>query len=166
MLRLDFNLLFTIINLIVFFLLLKHFLFKPLENIMDQRAAMIQKKLDHAAKVEQKAIEQKQQYETSLANAKDESRKIIAEAKKQARIEADSILAETKQEVIQIRKDTKAAIEQERKRETQKLQKEVAGIAFTAVQKILSEQTNEKENQSLYNQFLKEAGEYNDTGRA
>ena len=166
MLEINYGLIWTIINLIVFYLLLKHFLFKPIQNIMQQREEMIQGKIDHANAVEKEAQQNKQKYEQALASAKDESIEMIQKAKQRAREEADTILLEANQEVIRLRKEAEASIEQERKRETKKMQDQVAGLALTAVQKVLSEQLNEKENENFYNRFLKETGEQSDTNRA
>ena len=41
MLRLDFNLVWNIVNVIVLYLLLKHFLIKPVMDIMNKRQAMV-----------------------------------------------------------------------------------------------------------------------------
>ena len=166
MLDINIGLVWTIINLIVFYLLLKHFLFTPIQNIMQQREEMIQGKIDHANAVEKEAQQNKQKYEQALASAKDESIEMIQKAKRRAREEADTILLEANQEVIRLRKEAEASIEQERKRETKKMQDQVAGLALTAVQKVLSEQLNEKENENFYNRFLKETGEQSDTNRA
>ncbi len=166
MLELGSGLVFTVINLIVFYLLLKRFLFGPIQNIMKQREEMIQGKIDHANAMEEQAKSNKQKYEQVLATAHDESKRIIKEAKQEARQEADAILAEANQEVIRIKKDAESAIELERKREMKKMQDQVAGLALTAVHKVLSEQLNEQENEKLYNRFLKETGEQNDANRA
>lgn len=166
MLEINANLLFTIINLIVFYLLLRHFLFGPIQNIMKQREELIQGKLDHAKNMEETAQANKQKYEKILASAHDESKQIIKEAKQEAREKADTILAEANQEVIRIKKDAENAIELERKREMKKMQDQVAGLALSAVHKVLSEQLNEQENDNLYNRFLKETGEQNDANRA
>lgn len=41
MLRVDFNLVLTMINLLVLFLILRKFLFRPVMDIMEKREAMI-----------------------------------------------------------------------------------------------------------------------------
>lgn len=166
MLQINFTLFLEMINLIVLYLLLRHFLFQPIQNVMKKREDMIQSKIANANAVEQQAKENKQKYEQALANAKEESHQIIAQAKQTARQEADTLITQANQEVIRIRKDAENAIEQERRRETKKMQDQVANLALTAVQKILSEQLNEQENANLYNRFLKETGEQNDTNRA
>lgn len=45
MLKLDINLLFTVINLVVWYLLIKKFLFKPVNNIISKREEAIADRL-------------------------------------------------------------------------------------------------------------------------
>ena len=49
MISLDISLVWVIINLLVLYLLLKKFLFKPVCKMMDERSAKIQSDLDGAA---------------------------------------------------------------------------------------------------------------------
>ena len=55
MLRLDINLVFTIINLLVLYFLMKKFLFKPVNNIIAQREEAIKKQFDDADEAQKKA---------------------------------------------------------------------------------------------------------------
>ena len=48
MLRIDFNLVLTIINLIVLYLILRKFLFRPVMDIMEKREKMIADGISHA----------------------------------------------------------------------------------------------------------------------
>ena len=48
MLRIDFNLVLTMINLVILFLILRKFLFRPIMNIMEKREAMISDGLKNA----------------------------------------------------------------------------------------------------------------------
>ena len=166
MLRIDLNLLFTVINLIVLFLLLRRFLVKPVMGIIEKREAMIQSQLADASAAEQKANELKAQYETALAGVDGEAEQIIARAKDRAKAEEEHILEAANQEAGKIMKEAKAAIELEREQEMKKLQNQVAGLALNAVEKVLSEQLDEEENSSLYDRFLKETGGTYDTNRA
>ena len=54
MLRLDINLVFTIINLLVLYFLMKKFLFKPVNNIIAQREEAIKKQFDDADEAQKK----------------------------------------------------------------------------------------------------------------
>ena len=75
MIEININLVFTIINLIVLYLLMKKFLFGPILNVMEQRKNMIDQQFASAKETEEKAYELKGKYEDALKSAKDESRR-------------------------------------------------------------------------------------------
>ncbi len=64
------NLVYTIINLIVLFLLLRHFLIKPVSDIMEKRRQMIADGLQGAQDAQSDAQKMKQEYEDALKGAK------------------------------------------------------------------------------------------------
>ena len=53
MLRLDINLVFTIINLLIWYAIIRIFLFKPINKVIDKRNAAIQEKYDEAKKMQE-----------------------------------------------------------------------------------------------------------------
>ena len=59
MLRIDLNLVWTIINVIILYLLLKKFLIKPVTAIMDKREQMVKQGLEGARAQESQAKELK-----------------------------------------------------------------------------------------------------------
>ena len=71
MLRIDLNLVWTIINVIILYLLLKKFLIKPVTAIMDKREQMVKQGLEGARAQESQAKELKVKYEEALASAKE-----------------------------------------------------------------------------------------------
>ena len=137
LLRIDWNVLFTIINLIVLYLLLKKFLIGPVTGIMQKRKEMIEGQLADADDKRKQAGELKQQYEDMLKGAHEESDKIIENAQK--------------------------TIELEREKTVQDLQSQIADLALVAAGKVIGEKSTEESNQSLYDQFLAKAGDSDDT---
>ena len=77
MIEININLVFTIINLIVLYLLMKKFLFGPILNVMEQRKNMIDQQFASAKDTEEQAYELKGKYEDALKSAKDESMRIV-----------------------------------------------------------------------------------------
>ena len=67
----------TIINLLVLYFLLQHFLFKPIQKIMDQREELIRGQLKDAQDQKESAGRLKDQYEAAVASAKEESGQIV-----------------------------------------------------------------------------------------
>ncbi|MFR8543945.1 MAG: ATP synthase F0 subunit B [[Clostridium] scindens] len=72
MLRLDFNLVLEMINLVVLFLILRKFLFRPVMNIMEKRKAMIAEGLKNADE-QQSGPGGRSSMRMLLSGAKDES---------------------------------------------------------------------------------------------
>ena len=85
MLRLDFNLVWNIVNVIVLYLLLKHFLIKPVMDIMNKRQTMVDQSITNARASESQAFELKSQYEEKLAASAEEGKKLVEEAKAEAK---------------------------------------------------------------------------------
>ncbi len=63
MLTFNISILYNVINILVLFVLLKIFLFKPVTEIMEKRKAMIQQDLDDAKKAKDDAEQMKGEYE-------------------------------------------------------------------------------------------------------
>lgn len=150
------SLLFTIINLIVFYLLLKKFLFKPVMGIMEQREKLIADGLKNASESQEEAARLKAEYEKALEGAKEESVQIVERARKTAAGESDRILQEANTQAAGIISDARKTIENERRQTMNSLQGEIAGLAMQAARKIVDDT---KGNQDIYDQFLKGAGD-------
>ena len=92
------NLVYTIINLIVLFLLLRHFLIKPVSDIMEKRRQMIADGLQGAQDAQSDAQKMKQEYEDALKGAKLESAAIVEKARSEAKTEDDRIVPKLRDE--------------------------------------------------------------------
>ena len=66
------TMIFTWANLLILFLLLKKFLFKPVTKILDERAEEIENSYKQAEETNDKAISLKSEYEEKLLSAKNE----------------------------------------------------------------------------------------------
>ena len=62
MLKLDWNILFTLIYLVIFYLLMKRFLFKPILKVMNERKEMINNQMQQAEDAKNDAFDLKKQY--------------------------------------------------------------------------------------------------------
>ena len=71
MLSLDWSIIWNIVNILVLFLLLKHFLFKPITEMMESRTAEIENNLKDAEEQKQKAQDLTAQYQQKLEGAPD-----------------------------------------------------------------------------------------------
>ena len=163
MLNLGWSLVWTIINLIIFYLLMKRFLVGPDLGIMEKRKNLIAQELENAKAAQEKAEELKGHYEGALAGAKEESAQIIEAARADAKSESERMVKEANLEAAKIIENARVTAEQEKENALQGAKSEIAGLALEAARKLLSEGSTEKGNSMLYDEFLAKAGDGNDT---
>ena len=123
-----FNILATVINILVLFLLMQKFLVKPLMNVIEKRENMINSQFKEAEAAETEAKSLKAKYEDSLKNAHDESISILNKAKTNARAEYDRIVGEADDEAQKIVSKARTDMEQEREQTLKQLLVEMEGI--------------------------------------
>ena len=68
MLRIDSNILWTIINLLILYALMKHFLFQPVHDILEKRKQEIESDFTLANQQKQEALESKNKANQQLEN--------------------------------------------------------------------------------------------------
>ena len=157
MLRLDINLIFTIINLLVLYFLMKKFLFKPVNQIIAQREEEIEKQFKDAEEARRQADVLKQEYESSLENAKADSAKLVHEAKEKARTEYDRIVKSADEEVARRLQKAEETIAEEKS--LRSMENEIGTLVIHAASKVVGEKVSIENNQKLYDDFIAEMGE-------
>ena len=162
MIKVDLSLLWTIINLVVFYLLLKKFLFKPVMGIMEKREQRIADGLKNASDRQEEAEALKKEYESALSGAKEESVKIVENARVEAKRQSDEILADADRRADATIERARKTIETARKQALDGVETQIAGLAMQAARKIVDEETRKQGNQAIYDQFLESVGDAHD----
>ena len=163
--KIDINLVFTIINLLVLYLLMKKFLFGPIIKVMDERKAMIDQQFAGAKEQEDQAKALKEQYEGALKSAKEESYQIMEQAKKEAKAQADRTVEDTQAKVAAMLAKAQEDISTERENAMRQMKDDVASLAMEAAGKIIGKNSGTEQDLSLYDQFIEEAGDPDDSDR-
>ena len=142
MLRIDINLIFTVINVLVLCAAVRIFLWKPIHKILDERQAQANAMLTDAAHAKEEAEALVEEHKASMADIEQEKAAAIAEAKSRA----DSIVREA---------ETEGA---SRKEEIiRQAQSEITEIIVAATAKVAGVPVNG--DSDLYDEFLKKAGD-------
>ncbi|MBO5319852.1 MAG: F0F1 ATP synthase subunit B [Ruminococcus sp.] len=148
------NFIWAAVNFILLFILLKIFLFKPVNKIMDERTRTIQDDLDAAKKSKEEAEALKKEYEDNISDAKQKAQEIIMKAHEDAESEKSAILKKSQEEADQLISDANKTIENERKRVLAQAQTQIADLAIEAASKIIGENLDDEKNRRLVDKFL------------
>ena len=165
MIKIDINLVFTIINLLVLYLLMKKFLFGPIIKVMDVRKAMIDQQFAGAKEQEDQAKALKEQYEGALKSAREESFQIMEQARKEAKAQADKTVEDTQAKVSAMLAKAQEDIDTERENAMRQMKDDVASLAMEAAGKIIGKNSGADQDLSLYDQFIEKAGDPDDSDR-
>lgn len=158
MLNLDWNIVWTIVNILVLFLLLKHFLFKPITEMMESRTAEIENNLKDAEDQKQKASELTAQYEEKLQGAHAEAAQIVSEARQRGQREYDAILKTAGQDAQKEQERARADMEREREEMLRGVQENVTELVLLTASKLSQKELDEESDRKLVDSFLLEAG--------
>lgn len=162
MLKIDFwNIVFTVVNLLVLYWAMKKFLIGPITGIMDKRKELIESQLAHAAETEQEALQLKADYEKDLGNAKEESIRIVEKARSDAKAEYERIVKDADEKASDIIGKANKTVEMQKQKTLQEMENEITGLALAAAAKIMNDKQDN--DTTLYNKFLAKAGDANDT---
>lgn len=159
MLTLNWNIIWTFVDLIVLYILLKKFLFARVQKVLDQRQEMIQGQMDHAKEQEALANQNLQQAQETVENAtkeaRDKAQRILDAASRKEKEQLQASEEEAKRILISSRKQA----EQERKKLLADTQDEMVTIAMLAARKAVGNNINEEKEKALFEDLLKKVGE-------
>ena len=159
MLRLDWNILITVINLVILYFLMRYFLFKPVNKIMQERQKMIELQRADAQKSRDDADALKKQYEDSVASIDAMERQKMAEATKKATQEYEKIVEQANAKADEIVADAALEAKAEKEKAIKEAGDKIAGIIVDAASKIASSQSDDTFNQELLDEFIEKAGD-------
>ena len=159
MLNLNWNIIWTFVNIIVLFLLLRIFLFKPVMKILDKRADEIKKTIDDADAAKREASELKAKYSEELRAAGTRADAIIKEATDNAKVQREKILDKAKKDADNIIKTAEKQTELDRQQAMKEMRSQIADVALKAAHKAM-ESGDISENS--IGSFLRQVGESDD----
>ena len=155
MLRLDINLLFTVLNILIWFILIRRFLFKPVNNLIKKREEAIADQYAKAKQLQTEAEEERNRCALLEAEIEEKKTKTAAASKEAARAEYDRIVAEAEEKAEQLLVKTRKDLELEKLRIIGKAEKEIRAIIMDAAVNAMPSSTSDS---ALYDQFLTKAG--------
>ena len=156
------NVLISLANLLILFLLVKKFLYKPVKKMLEERQSEIDKNYLDSEKAKHDAESAKESYEKKLSDARIEADSLIQSAVNAARNREGEIIAEAKNDAEGIISRAKESAELELKKAEQGMKEEIVKVGTLLAEKMLEREINENDHKDLIDSFIKEIGENNE----
>lgn len=150
------QILISLANLLLLFLILKKFLYKPVKKVLDARKAAIDEENRVAAKAREDALAEKAAWEEKLAHAGNEADAILQQAKTNAERRSDSIVEDARREAEGILRRAEKDAALERKKAEAGIRQELAGVSAELAEKLLEREINENDHKKLIDSFIRD----------
>ena len=158
MLNFNITFIFTIINILFLYWILKKILFKPVTAFMEKRANNIKEMFDSAQSSKEQADAMKADLKKQLDKAIEEAEKIINDSKVRAEKQYEEILTKARNDAKLLAEKAQRDIEIERKNTFDDLKAQIAGIALSAASKVIQKNIDTETNKKMVEQFIDEVG--------
>lgn len=154
-----FTALFTLINTVALFFVLKKFLFKPVMKMIADRQKEIDDLYDDAGKAKAEAQKMEQEYRQKLSDAASTGERLVKEAVARGQSREEEIISQANAQADAIRAKAEADIAQEKKKAINDAKNEISDLALTIAGKVVGRELNGEDQAKLVDRFIEELGE-------
>lgn len=158
MLNLNWDIIWTFVNILVLFVLLKLFLFKPVNAMIEKRRKLIDGQLSDAAQKQKEAEAEKQAYADRLKEAHAEAAEILKKAKAEAEAQYCMILERAERDAQKKTAEAEKKIALEHEQMLKNAKSEIAAVAVMAAQKLAVKHADAEADSALLELLIQEAG--------
>jgi F-type H+-transporting ATPase subunit b len=144
----------SIANLLLLTLILKKFLFKPVQNILASRQNQVDELYGAAERTKAMAEEDKKLYSAKLAGAVEEAEQIVRSATQRADRQSDEIIADAHRKAAETMKRAEEDIEQAKKKAMDDLKNEISDISVQIAEGVVGRELNGDDHRELIDSFI------------
>lgn len=149
----------TLLNLLILFLILKHFLFKRVNLIIESRQKEIADSFEEADETKLRAKAAELEYNEKLGSVKAESDEILRSSAKKAHEQGEKIISDAHAEAQEIIDRAHGEIEREKRRAVNSVKNDITDIAFDVAEAIVGKNITREDDDRLIEAFIDEVGD-------
>ena len=144
----------TIANLLILTLIIKKFLFKPVQKILAERKGQVDDIYKNAEEAAAKAEEDRKLYSEKLEGARDEAESIVKAATQRADRLSDEIIEDAHKRAADAMKKAEDDIALEKKKAMNELKNEISEISVQIAENVVGREINEDDHREMIDSFI------------
>ena len=153
------QLLFTLVNLVIDYFILKKFLYQPVKKMFAARQAEVENTYKKADEANSAANSLKATYEQKMSVAKEEADEIVRSATGRAQIRADAMIAEANPNAADIIRRADVTAAAEKKQALNEVKDQIADLAVQAAETVISKEIDAGAHRKMIDDFIEGMGE-------
>ena len=148
------DLVFYIVTFIILMLLVKHFAWKPITDMMKKRADKIANDIDNAAKSRESAEKMAAQRQAELQHSQQEAADIVNNAKKSGETQRVQIIESAQNDAQALKQRAQQDAEQARRDALNGAKDDVANLSIEIASKLIHKELNEADQKELIDSYI------------
>lgn len=156
------QILISLCNLLLLFLVMKKFLFQPVKKVLEQRRAEVDKQYALADEAVETAMAAKETWEEKMHEAKTHANTLVAKAAETAALRGDKIVAEAREKADSLIRQANYEIELERKKAAAGIRQEIVDVSTVLTEKMLNREIRTEDHRELIDSFIQKLGDADD----
>ena len=148
-----------ICNLFIQMYLIKRFLFKPVNDMLEKRRALADAQIREAEQAKADADAIKTEYEQNMKEAKEKANEILTTAQKTAALQSEEMLKEATAQAAALKSKAESDIAQEKRKAVNEIKDEIGGMAVEIAGKVIEREISEEDHAKLIDEFIANVGE-------
>ena len=144
------------INIGVLFLVVKHFVHKPVTKYLEARKQKIADDLDKAANERKLAEDERVKYEHLIENSQEEAARIIAKGRERAELSYNEAVLKGKDEAKDLVARAVREIDTEKRVACENMRTDITDMAIQIASKVLQREVSVEDNKKIIDDFFDE----------
>ena len=153
------QILISLANLLILFTVMKKFLFKPVQKVMDARQGQVERIYADAEQDRSDAASMKQEYEARLATAREEADTLVRNAVTTAQRRGDAIVQEASSQASHLRQKAEEEIARDKRQMLLDVRSEISDMAVSIASKVVEREIKKDDHERFVEEFIKNVGE-------
>lgn len=153
---------FSLANLLLIFLIVKKFLYKPVKKMLEDRQSTIDKEYSEATAAKEQALADQRAYEEKIHGAQAEADQVIKNAVGIANQREKEIISQAKSEAEAILRQARENAELERKKAEEDVKKEIVEVSSLLTEKMLEREVSMDDHKKFIDSFIESIGDEDD----
>ena len=144
----------SLCNLCILFLIVKRFLYKPVKKVLAERQAHVDGVYEQADEARRAAEQDQAAWAEKMSHAREEADAIVKRAAESADRSGSAMLAEAQSRADGIVRQAEEEARLTRLRAEEGIRREIAGVSTELAEKLLEREINERDHRNLIDSFI------------
>ena len=156
------QILISLANLLIMFLIIKKFLYKPVKATLAKRQSELDAHYQAAEAAEQEAARHRAEWAEKMGDAKAQADRIVDQATEQAKFRSDAMVEQARQKAEALVAMAQTEAQLERKKAEDGMKREIIEVSGALAEKMLEREINTDDHRRLIDSFIDQIGDSNE----